>query len=160
VSQGTMTSPITESKIDQGIQTNSDLLIQFSDQGVQVKPTLTVETVNLEPSIFNSPSVLRNVDLSEFGYIHVPVTSQSVQATPDLNDKGVQTLISNLNQGLEGIDNVDLRVSADILEFGTDNIHTSPITTELIDNSVQTLVQYVDQGVQTNSDLIIPVVNH
>ncbi len=154
--------------LEKGIQTESPLKRSFtpiSEKGVQaisevanigtpVKPALTVDIVNLIPSLDTS-FILRSVDLSEISNSYTSVTSNLVQAVPEYKDIVVQTLFSSLDRGFQAMINPELRVSADLVEFGTANIQTSPITKELADSAVQTLVQVLDKGVQTKPDMKI-----
>jgi hypothetical protein len=122
----------------------------MTEIGIQVKPMLTINTTDLIPSIIG------RVDLSEVGCSYVPLTSNSVQAIPELKDTGVQTLLSSFNQGLETIiSNSDLRINADILEFGFGDTQASSIIRELTDKSLQTSVELINKGVQTKPNMTI-----
>lgn len=133
--------PISE----KGIQTVSDV----SNIGIQVNPPLTVDT-----SVSDVVTVFRNIDLSDLGSVFISDASASIQAVPELKSTGVQTLVTNLDQGLQTMINPGLKVNADLTEFGIISTQTSPIK-ELTDNSVQTLVKMLDKGIQTKPDMKI-----
>src|ERR1700761_393590 len=71
-----------------------------------------------------------------------------IKTEPEFKEIGVQTLLSDTNHGLHTMINNDLRVSAELSEIGTRDVEASSIINELSDNSVQTLVQYAEKGVQ------------
>lgn len=99
----------------------------ISDIGIQVIPHLSIDTVNLQHSMFDSPSVLRQIDLSAFGNEYVSLTSNSIQAVPNVREQSVQTLISNLNQTGENLINSDLILRTDMIEFAVHSVQTSPM---------------------------------
>lgn len=69
------------------------------------------------------------------------------------SEQYIETLYSNSNQGLQAM--LSPKLSADLSEIGTRDIQTSSIIKEVTDNSMQTLVQMAEKGVQTNPEMNI-----
>jgi hypothetical protein len=135
--EGTTTSSVTDSTFVP--RTFSFTQAQLSeiqstfDQVIETEPTLSV----------------RNIDLSEINPTFVSGTSDSIQTVSESTNIGVETLLSSSNQGLQTM------LSPDLSEIVTRDNQASTIIKELTDDSMQTLVQMVEKGVQTNPDMNI-----
>jgi hypothetical protein len=133
--EGTMTSSVTETtSVPQTFSFTQAQLSEIQstfDQVIETEPGLSV----------------RNMDLSEISSTFVSGTSDSVQTVSEITNIGVETLLSSSNQELQTM------LSPDLLEIGTRDNQASSIIKELTDDSMQTLVQMVEKGVQTNPDM-------
>lgn len=122
-------------------------VFEFFEKGTQTMLNPDTIIQGNVGGVSNTSSILKQVDLSVFG--NISCSSKSVQAIPEIKSEGVQTLISNLDQGIRI--NPDLLVRADLTEFGTHSVQTSPINS-LICSSVE----MVDKAIQvTPNDILL-----
>jgi hypothetical protein len=104
---------------------------------------------DLNNILSNTENIIRNFNYSDLTSVFFTnsAASQSIQATPDLQSTAVQTLVTSLDPALQAMINPELKVSADLVDFGTIATQTSPIVNH-IDRFVQTMSEYVDTGTQ------------
>ena len=98
-------------------------------------------STDLNNMLSNTENIVRSFDYSALTSVFYSnsAASQSIQAIPDLRSAGTQTIVNNLEKGIQTIVNPELRVSANLIDFGTQ-------TDFYLHNSVQTMTEYVNTG--------------
>jgi hypothetical protein len=128
VTPGTFTSALNQTEqiqnhVDQATQTLPSLdglfvpiseigiqaVSETSDIGVQVNPAISIDTSD---SALEVVSIFRRIDLSDLGSVFISTPSGAVQAVPEVNSVGVQTLISNLSEGSQIMINSDFMIKS------------------------------------------------
>jgi hypothetical protein len=96
---------------------------------------------DLNNMLSNTENIVRTFDYSALTSVFYSnsAASQSIQAIPDLRSAGMQTIVNNLEKGIQTIVNPELRVSTNLIDFGTQ-------TDFYVHNSVQTMTEYVNTG--------------